>query len=82
MILLKMKKQFTVIIEKDEEVGMYVGEVIGIPGCHSQGKTIDELMDNMEEVLELCLEVENENINTMPKFVGVQQIELSVTAPV
>ena len=51
-----MRKQFTVIIEKDEEVGMYVGEVSGIPGCHTQGKTIDELMKNMEEVIELCLE--------------------------
>ncbi|PKP57567.1 MAG: type II toxin-antitoxin system HicB family antitoxin [Candidatus Altiarchaeales archaeon HGW-Altiarchaeales-1] len=75
-----MKKQFTVIIEKDEEVDMYVGEVPGIPGCHSQGKTIDELMKNMSEVVSLCLEVEEEkeeNMSKIPKFVGVQQIEVT-----
>ncbi|ODS40731.1 MAG: hypothetical protein A7315_07725 [Candidatus Altiarchaeales archaeon WOR_SM1_79] len=74
-----MKRQFTVIIERDEEVDMYVGEVPGIPGCHSQGKTIDELMKNMSEVISLCLEAEKDNLSVseIPKFVGVQQIEVS-----
>jgi predicted RNase H-like HicB family nuclease len=54
-----MKKSFTVIIEKDEDVGMYVGEVPGLPGCHTHGKTVDELMKNMREVIALCLETEN-----------------------
>jgi len=49
---------FTVIIEKDEEAGMYVGEVPNLPGCHTHGKSIDELMKNMREVIELCLEEE------------------------
>lgn len=53
-----MQKQFTVIIERDEEVDISVGEVPGIPGCHSQGKTIDELMKNMDEVIALCIEAE------------------------
>lgn len=75
----KQLKQFVVIIEKDDDVGMYVGEIPGIPGCHSQGKTIDELIRNMVEVLELCLEEKKEeDIAVMPKFVGVQQIEVSV----
>ena len=67
---------FTVIIEKDEEVGMYVGEVVGLPGCHTQGKDIDELMKNMREVIELCLEANAEKITKLPKFVGLQQIEV------
>ncbi|ODS39181.1 hypothetical protein BEH94_03145 [Candidatus Altiarchaeales archaeon WOR_SM1_SCG] len=71
-----MKRQFAVIIEKDEEVDMYVGSVPGIPGCHTQGKTIDELMKNMAEVISLCLEVEKENVSEIPKFIGVQQIEI------
>ncbi len=50
-----MKKEYTVIIEKDE-TGGYVGEIPGIPACHSQGETIEELMENMKEILELCLE--------------------------
>ncbi|MBN2518126.1 MAG: type II toxin-antitoxin system HicB family antitoxin [Candidatus Altiarchaeota archaeon] len=69
-----MKRSYTVIIEKDNDTGMYVGEVSGISGCHSQGKTIDELMKRMQEVISLCLE---EGIGEdMPKFVGVQQVEV------
>ncbi len=46
-------RSFTVVIEKDTAVGLYVGEVPGMPGCHSQGETIDELLRNMKEVIEL-----------------------------
>ncbi len=64
---------FTVIIELDED-GFYVGSVPALKGCHTQGRTIDELMKNMKEAIELCLEVEKE----VPKeeFVGVQQIKV------
>ena len=72
-----MKRYFTVVIEKDEESDMYVGEVPGLSGCHTHGKTIDELMKNMQEVIELCLETEKEEARELPKFVGVQQIEVS-----
>ena len=49
-----MKKHLTVIIEKDESANMYVGEVPKLSGCHTHGKTIDELTKNMHEVIELC----------------------------
>ncbi len=74
-----MKKYiFTVVIEKDSDANMYVGEVPGIPGCHTQGETIDELMENMREVIELCIESRKEQHTpeSVPKFVGVQQIEV------
>ncbi|MEA3343129.1 MAG: type II toxin-antitoxin system HicB family antitoxin [archaeon] len=71
-----MKKYFTVVIEKDEEADMYIGEVPGLPGCHTHGKTIDDLMKNMHEVIELCLEAQKEEAHELPKFVGVQQIEV------
>ncbi|MBM3303463.1 MAG: type II toxin-antitoxin system HicB family antitoxin [Candidatus Aenigmarchaeota archaeon] len=48
---------FVFIIEKDEEAGMYVGEVPNLPGCHTHGKSIDELMKNMREVIKLCLDL-------------------------
>ena len=64
---------FTVIIEKDED-GYFVGHVPSIKGCHTQGKTLDELMKNIKEAIELCLEVEK---NIEPeKFVGVQNVEV------
>ena len=73
-----MKKyNFTVVIEKDTDTNMYVAEVPGLVGCHTQAKTIDELMTRMKEVIELCLEEERDKLSQLPKFVGLQQIEVS-----
>lgn len=49
-------RSFIVVIEKDTETGLYVGEVPGLAGCHSQGETIDELIRSMQEVTELVFE--------------------------
>lgn len=65
------KKEFYVVIEKDED-GYYVGEVPQLKACYSQGETIDELMNNIKEVIELCLEEENKESNS--EFVGIQKI--------
>lgn len=50
-------REFTVIIERGED-GYFVGSVPELKGCHSQGKTVDELMENVKEATDLCLEVE------------------------
>jgi predicted RNase H-like HicB family nuclease len=52
-----MNTEFYVFIERDED-GYYVGEVPQLKGCYSQGKSLDELMANMQEVIQLCLEDE------------------------
>ena len=49
------KHEFYVVIERDED-GLYVGEVPQLRACYSQGRTIDELLSNMREVIALCLE--------------------------
>lgn len=49
-----MAHEFYVVIERDED-GKYIGEVPQLRGCYSQGDTLDELMENMREVIELCL---------------------------
>ena len=48
-------KEFYVVIERDED-GIYIGEVPQLRAFYSQGETIDELMVNMREVIEMCLE--------------------------
>lgn len=48
-------KEFYVVIERDED-GLYIGEVPQLKACYSQGETIDELMQNIREVIEMCLE--------------------------
>jgi predicted RNase H-like HicB family nuclease len=66
-------KNYTVYIEQDED-GLYVGSVPSIPGCYTQGKTVDELVQNLKEVIRLC--VRNTDTETTNRFVGVQNIEL------
>ncbi|HIG95352.1 TPA: type II toxin-antitoxin system HicB family antitoxin [Candidatus Woesearchaeota archaeon] len=51
-----MTRTFHVLIEQDEDGG-YVGKVVELQGCLSQGDSLDELMANMKEAIELCLEV-------------------------
>jgi len=48
-------KEFYVVIERDED-GIYIGEVLQLRACYSQGETIDQLMLDMREVIEMCLE--------------------------
>lgn len=65
------KREFYVVITIDED-GYYVGEVPQLKACYSQGQTIDELMANIKEVIELCLEEESEE--NIPEFVGIQKV--------
>lgn len=71
-------KTFTAYLEWDPETKLYVGFVPGIPGAHTQGKSLDELQRNLKEVLELCLEENRDLAENPPRFVGLQQIEVSV----
>ena len=66
-----MKREFYVMIERDED-GYYVGEVPQLKACYSQGRSLDELMANMREVITLCLEEEPEEYTN--EFIGVQKV--------
>jgi predicted RNase H-like HicB family nuclease len=67
-----MSKEFLVVIERDED-GMYIGEVPQLKACYSQGETIDELMQNMREVIEMSLEELSEEM-IKSEFIGVQRL--------
>ena len=71
-------KKFTVLLEQDED-GMYVAKVPDIPGCYTQGKTIEEVMERIKEAIQVCLESEKEELPQM-KFIGIQQIEIEAKA--
>ena len=51
-----LMESFTAVIERDEATGLFVGYVPGWPGAHSQGATLDELRQNIEEVIAMLLE--------------------------
>ncbi len=69
---------FTAYVEWDPETRLYVGIVPGIPGAHTQAATLDELQKNLKEVLELTLVEYNGPLKDLPRFVGLQQIEVAV----
>lgn len=73
-----MKKEFTVVIEQDED-GVYIASVPELEGCHTQAKTLDELRERTKEAIQLYLEVESDLIKEVPlEFVGVQKVEVAV----
>lgn len=67
-----MTRQFDVVVEKDSE-GYFVATIPALPGCHTQAKSLDELMSRVREAIELCLEVEGEPTESLD-FVGVQRV--------
>lgn len=69
-------RTFVAYVEWDPETKLYVGTVPGIPGAHTQGESLDELRNNLKEVLELCLEEYDGSPDDLPRFVGLQQIEV------
>jgi len=69
-----MPKKFTVIIEKDED-GWYISQVVELPGCHTQGKTIDQLVERTKEAISLYLKSTKDK-EIYSKFVGFLQIEV------
>lgn len=70
-------RTFTAYVEWDPDTELYAGFVPGIPGAHTQAATLDELHHNLKEVLELCLEEYPWPAEELPRFVGLQQIEVS-----
>ena len=68
-----MGREFYVVIEKDQD-GFYVGEVPQLKACYSQGRSLGELMANIKEVIQMCLE--EEDVGTILEFVGVQRVEV------
>lgn len=70
-----MSREFTVIVERDSE-GYYVASVPSLPGCHTQAKSLDELMIRIREAIDANLEVMPSEPEAM-EFVGVQRIAIT-----
>ena len=72
-----MKKQnlhLPILVEMDED-GYYVVSCPVFRGCHTQGKTIEEALFNIREVVEMCLEDEAEP-QSLNRFVGFRELEI------
>ncbi len=67
-----MKKKFSVLVEKDED-GYYVATVPALPGCHTQARSLDDLLERTKEAIEAYLEAEKDI--EIAEFIGVQVVE-------
>ena len=66
-------REFTVIIEQDED-GWLVGSVPALRGCHTKAKNMEELLENIKEAIQLCLEVEQDDYAESLTLVGVHRV--------
>jgi predicted RNase H-like HicB family nuclease len=69
---MSMNRNFNVLIERDAE-GYYVASVPTLPGCHTQARSLDQLMKRIQEAIQLYLEVEEEAVEGLD-FIGIQQV--------
>ena len=67
------KKKITILIEKDQD-DYLIASAPELPGCYTQGKTMDELMKRMQEAVELYLETADTEVKERVNkdFVGIQ----------
>lgn len=67
-------KTYTVLLEQDSD-GWIIAKVPAIPGCATQGKTVEQALSRVKEAITLCLETEKIK-PSQNKFIGVQQVEV------
>ena len=71
-------KEFLVIIEKSEDGG-YVAFVPDLPGCHTQGDTLEDIRKYIKDAIQLYLEVEKDYLDEEPtKFVSAEMVQVEV----
>jgi antitoxin HicB len=74
-----MARRFKVLLEPDAEAGGFVVKVPALPGCVTQGETVDEALANAREAIELVLEDMAERGETVPDDqVIVVEVEVAV----
>lgn len=65
-----------ILVEQDED-DVYIVSCPVFKGCHSYGKTIDEAMDNIKEVVEMCIDEEKDKqISVTNRFVGFREMQM------
>jgi predicted RNase H-like HicB family nuclease len=67
-----MTRQFDVVVERDAE-GYFVASVPTLPGCHTQARSLDDLMARIQEAISLCLEVQGQSADELD-FIGIQRV--------
>ena len=79
MTLTTQMRQYTAVVERDSDTGLYVGYVLGMPGAHTQADSLDELNANLREVVAMLLEDGDQVLEA--EFVGMQTVRVAWSFP-
>jgi predicted RNase H-like HicB family nuclease len=71
------KYRFTVVVERDED-GVYIASCPAMQGCHTQGDTYEEAVENLKDAIRLHIEARQQVGEAIPLEVAVDQVEVSV----
>jgi predicted RNase H-like HicB family nuclease len=69
------KLSLPIIVEIDED-GVYIVSCPVFKGCRSYGATIDEALENLREVIDMCLK--DEEVANLNQFIGFREIEITI----
>jgi len=69
-----MTRAFTMIVARDPESGWLVGNVVELPGCHTQAPDMPTLEANVREAIAVYLETAGD-AETVGEFSGVWRVE-------
>ncbi len=69
--------EYTVIIRKAPD-GFFIASCPLLSKAQAQGKTYEECLANIKEVLELCLEYRKERGEEIPKEIGTKQVTVAI----
>jgi len=67
-----MAEKFNMIVEQGED-GYLISDVVELPGCHTQAKTMDQLIERTKEAISLYLDADK-SFEVKTKFLEVKQI--------
>ncbi len=66
-----------ILVEQDED-NVYIVSCPVFRGCHSYGKTIDEALVNIREVIDMCIDEEKEKVSGINRFVGFREMQVLI----
>jgi len=70
-------REYTVILEWDPDAQAYAAIVPALPGCASQGRTVEEALANAREAVELYLDVLRDEGKPIPEDVKTAKVAVA-----
>jgi predicted RNase H-like HicB family nuclease len=65
-----------ILVEQDED-NIFIVSCPVFKGCYSYGKTVEEALTNIKEVIDICIEEEKDKVSGTNRFVGFREIQVS-----